>query len=118
MARSITNNSTADLGELAKLAGFQMPVQITIGVQKLCEAHKSWYGGNNPVEGLWSVLTAAKAAFRKKTKDLGSSEKVLSKRSVTVFRVRPQRKPGVEELDLWLVFSENKGFIITLPNKG
>ena len=107
--QAISDGVLVDVSDLAREAGFVIPVAITAGVHELCQPPDKTqdYTGR-----LWDVLFLAAVRFRAALKK-GEKEARLVEYQVG-FRMSEDRM--VEET-LWLVFNEYEGFTIMKPEE-
>ena len=117
--QGVEDGFLADVSELAKEAGFCVPVHITTGVQGLCEVPESLKGTQDYTGRLWDVLSMAVTSYRIKRTHLRSEgrnpEEIACELSLVEFHTLFQMPKGMVKEKLWLVFNEFEGFTIMQP---
>ena len=117
--QGVEDGFLADVSELAKEAGFCVPVHITTGVQGLCEVPESLKGTQDYTGRLWDVLSMAVTSYRVKRVQLRSEgrspEEVAYELRIVQFHTLFQMAGKMIKEKLWLVFNEFEGFTITQP---
>lgn len=119
--QAVEDGFLVNVSELAKEAGFQIPVHLTCGVQSLCEAPEDLKDCQDYTGRLWDVLNMAVATFRVKKAQLHSdgldTSEIAYEMRIVEFHTLFQMAEGMVKERLWLVFNEYEGFTIILPEE-
>ncbi len=119
--QAVEDGFLVDVTELAKEAGFQIPVHITCGVQSLCEVPEDLKGCQDYPGRLWDVLSMAVTTFRIKKAQLQSrgmdDSEIAYELRIVEFHTLFQMPEGMVKERLWLVFNEYEGFVIMQPGE-
>ena len=119
--QAVEDGFLVDVNELAKEAGFRIPVHITCGVYALCEVPESLEGCQDFTGRLWDVLMTAMTAYKGKKGQLHSEgrspEELACELRIVEFQTLFQTENGMEKERLWLVFNDYEGFTIMLPEE-
>ena len=117
--QGVEDGFLVDVSELAKEAGFRIPVHITSGVQALCEVPHELEGTQDYTGRLWDVLSTAVTAYRVKRVQLRSEgrspEEVAYELRIVEFHTLFQMPGKMIKEKLWLVFNEFEGFTVMQP---
>ena len=119
--QGVEDGFLVNVSELAKEAGFRIPVHITSGVQALCEVPHELEGTQDYTGRLWDVLSMAVTSYRIKRVQLRSEgrspEEVAYELRIVQFHTLFQMAGKMIKEKLWLVFNEYEGFTIMLPEE-
>ena len=119
--QGVEDGFLVNVSELAKEAGFRIPVHITSGVQALCEVPHELEGTQDYTGRLWDVLVTSAQAYRVKRARLlreeRPEEEIINALRLVEFFTFFQMPTGMVKERLWMTMTEGVGFTIMQPEE-